>query len=58
MQSHLTHRSREFLDYIGEQPTREDLSRWRAEFLDELERKHQAERRKKLAQIEAEHYNY
>jgi hypothetical protein len=57
LQSYLQRRGRDFMDYAGEEPTREDLARWRAEYLDELERKHQTEREAKLRAIEEEHYD-
>jgi hypothetical protein len=57
LESYLQRRARTFMDYTGEQPTLEDLEGWRAEYLDEQERRYQAEREAKLKAAEAE-YNY
>jgi hypothetical protein len=57
LQSYLARRSRDFMDHTGEQPGREILTRWQAEYVDERERQYQAEREAKLKAAEAE-YNF
>jgi hypothetical protein len=57
LQSYLARRSRDFMDHTGEQPSREILTRWQAEYVDEQERQYQAERASKLKAAEAE-YNF
>jgi hypothetical protein len=58
LESYLARRSRTFMDHTGEQPSDQDLRRWQAEYLDELERKHQADREAKLKAAEQEHYSH
>jgi hypothetical protein len=52
LQGYLARRSRDFLDHAGEEPTREDLARWRAEYLDELEAEEQRKRKAAIAEYD------
>jgi hypothetical protein len=55
LESYLKRRGEDYMDHAGEQPTREDLAQWRAEYMDQIEREYQAEREAKLKAAEAEY---